>query len=290
MIRVAHCVICNGAIAKVKRALVAPFLAARIWNRKPFCVELVRCKGCGFLFYNPRPDDEELQRLYSDYRKDEYLRMRHASEPWYTAQFNEDLASTASYEMRRAKVRSILEAHLGERRIRRILDHGGDRGDLVAGLLEGAEPFVYDISGVQAAAGVTPTTDPAGCAADLILNSNVLEHVGFPRLLVGEILKAAPKGGLVYLEVPSEAPLEVSRMVRRIAQIAVMSAAHPGLARHILRPASLYMMHEHINYYTEESLASLLRLSGARVIGAGVYASSGRYGKSDMAWCLGAKN
>jgi len=96
MIEVAHCVICNGAIAKVKRALVAPFLAARIWNRKPFCVELVRCKGCGFLFYNPRPDDEELQRLYSDYRKDEYLRMRHASEPWYTAQFNEDLASTAS--------------------------------------------------------------------------------------------------------------------------------------------------------------------------------------------------
>ncbi|MGB6973079.1 MAG: methyltransferase domain-containing protein [Terracidiphilus sp.] len=283
-----ECVICEAPLTVVKRALVAPFLAERIWNRKPFRVELVRCTGCGFLFYNPRPDDGELQRLYSDYRKEEYLRQRHASEPWYTAQFNEDLASPASYEVRRDKVRAILESYVSGRKIRRILDHGGDRGDLVAGLMEGAEPFVYDISGVKAAAGVTPIADPAACAADLIINSNVLEHVGFPRLLVSEILKAAPKDGLVYLEVPSEAPLAASRLARRMAQVGLMSVMHPGLARHVLRPASLYMMHEHINYYTEKSLVSLLTLSGASVIGSGLYASSGRAGKADMAWCLGA--
>lgn len=287
MISVSECVICNAPISAVKRALVAPFMSERIWNRKPFCVELVRCAGCGFLFYNPRPDDEEMKLLYRDYRKEEYLRMRHASEPWYTAQFNEDLASSSSYAVRRAKVRSILEAHLGERNIRRILDYGGDRGDLVAGLLGGAEPFVYDISGVQPAAGVKVVADPASCEADLFINSNVLEHVGFPRKLVGEIIKAAPEGGLIYLEVPSENPLAISRMLRRMTQIGVMSAAHPRLARHILRPASLYMMHEHINYYTEESLASLLRHSGAKVLGSGLYATDGRAGKADLAWCLG---
>jgi Methyltransferase domain len=287
MIRVTRCVICEGAIATVKRALVAPFLSKRIWGRDPFLVDLVRCVECSFLFYNPRLDDDELRRLYANYRKDEYLRVRHASEPWYTAQFNFDLASPGSYDMRRATLRPILEQHIGSRKIERILDYGGDRGDLVAGLIEGAEAFVYDISGVGAAEGVRPTTNPSECKADLIINSNVLEHVGFPRLLVAEMMKTAPAGSLIYLEVPSEVPWGLSRLVRRLGQTGIMSVFHPGLARHILRPASLYMMHEHINYYTEESLASLLRLSGARVTSSGLYAISGRYGECEMAWCLG---
>ncbi len=156
------------------------------------------------------------------------------------------------------------------------------------GLFDGAEAFVYDISGIAAAAGVSATNDPAGCKADLIINSNVLEHVGFPRLLVNEIFQAAPKGGLVYLEVPCELPFGVARISRRIAQIGVMAITRPTLARSVARPASLYMMHEHINYFTEQSLAALMRSCGGMVIAAGSYPSSGRAGKADMAWCLGS--
>ena len=65
MIEVSKCVICEGAIVQLKRALVAPFLAERIWNRTPFCVGLVQCESCGFMFYNPRLDDDELHRLYN---------------------------------------------------------------------------------------------------------------------------------------------------------------------------------------------------------------------------------
>ncbi|HEU5457248.1 MAG TPA: hypothetical protein VFU68_01390, partial [Terracidiphilus sp.] len=60
MTPVTACVICEAPLRRVKRALVAPFLAERVWNRRPFYVDLVRCRGCGFLFYNPRPDNEEL--------------------------------------------------------------------------------------------------------------------------------------------------------------------------------------------------------------------------------------
>jgi hypothetical protein len=156
----------------------------------------VQCAACGFLFYDPRLDDTDLRRLYSDYRLEEYQKLRHASEPWYTARFNEDLASTSSYETRRARLAPILKEHVGNRQIKRILDYGGDRGDLVVGLLDGAETFVYDISGIPAANGVTAVTDPTACNADLIINSNVLEHVGFPRPLVSEILQASPKAAL----------------------------------------------------------------------------------------------
>jgi hypothetical protein len=88
IIEASNCVICDGAIRRLKRALVAPFLAKRIWNRTPFCVDLVRCESCGFMFYNPRLDDDDLRRLYLNYRSEEYQQMRHASEPWYTTKFN----------------------------------------------------------------------------------------------------------------------------------------------------------------------------------------------------------
>jgi hypothetical protein len=99
MIEVSQCVICDGDIRRLKRALVAPFLAKRIWDRAPFCVGLVRCNTSGFMFYNPRLEDADLRRLYADHRSEEYQQMRHASEPWYTTKFNSDLASPNSYEI-----------------------------------------------------------------------------------------------------------------------------------------------------------------------------------------------
>ncbi len=263
MIEVSICVICDGPISPLKKALVAPFLAERIWQRKPFCVELVKCQSCGFIFYNPRLDDADLQKLYKNYRSDEYLRMRHSTEPWYTQSFNADLASPEHYKTRRAKLIPILKEHLG-RKINRILDHGGDHGDLVVGLVEGAKPYVYDISGVEPATGVTAVSDPVGCKADLIVNSNVLEHVGFPRAMVSEIFQAAPDNGLVFLEVPCEFPTGSARLLRRIAQIVIMTAYRPSLARHLLQPAALYMMHEHLNYYTEHCLTRLCTNAGAK--------------------------
>jgi hypothetical protein len=243
------------------------------------------------MFYNPRLDDADLRRLYENYRSEEYQQMRYAFEPWYTSKFNQGLASSSSYSSRRAMLSAILQHHIGERKIRRVLDYGGDRGDLVAGLFDEAEPFVYDISGVPAAPGVTATVNPAECKADLIINSNVLEHVGFPRLLVSEILKAAPVDGLVFLEVPCEFPFGLTRIFRRIAQIGVTALTRrPWLSRFLVTRASLYMMHEHINYFSERALTTLMRSCGGTVIAAGSYHSSGRGGKADMAWCLGFKH
>lgn len=289
MVAVSQCVICDGALRILKKALVAPFLAKRIWSRKPFCVSLVQCRSCGFIFYNPRLDNADLQKLYANYRSDEYRAMRHATEPWYTRKFNADLASSQSYVTRRARLAPILKEHLGDRKIARILDHGGDHGDLVVGLVEGAEAYVYDISGVDPAPGVIAVKDPQSCKADLIINSNVLEHIGFPRNLVEDIFRAAPEGGLVFLEVPCEFATGPSRILRRVAQILIMAGYRPSLAKHVLQPGAFYMMHEHINFYTEQSLVELVRQSGGKVRSSGSYAASGRAGRADMAWCLAEK-
>ena len=289
MIEVSNCVICEQPIKRLKKALVAPFVARRIWNREPFCVDLVECTNCGFMFYNPRLEDEELQREYAGWRSPDYLEMRHSFEPWYTAKFNQDLGSAELYESRQALLRPLLEKVTGGRKINRVLDYGGDHGDLIKGLFQNADLFLYDISGSTPLPGVTATKDPAGIKPDLIVNSNVLEHVGFPRVLVDQILAAAPDGGLMFVEVPCEIPLGLYRVSRRIAQVALMSVKRPALLRHILRPASLYMMHEHINYFTERSLVKLMQECGGNVIASGAYPYSGTAGTADMAWCLGQR-
>jgi len=287
MIDAHQCVICDGPIRQLRRALVAPFLARRIWDRSAFLVDLVRCTSCGFVFYNPRLDAAEEARLYANYHLDEYRRMRQSLEPWYTVKFNAQLIASGNYERRRRALAAILRRHLGDRVVRRVLDYGGDRGDLVCGLVDGAAAFVYDISGVAAADGVTATSDPASCQADLIVNSNVLEHVAFPRRLLDDILKAAPAGGLVFLEVPCESPFRLSRLARRIAQAGIVSVARPTLARSVLRPATLFMMHEHVNYFSSHSLGALMRSGGCAIVAAGTDAPEGSAKQGDMAWCLG---
>ena len=287
MTEVSTCVICDGEISRTHSATVAPFLATRIWDRKPFCVDLVKCKSCGFTFYNPRLDAAEEARLYDSYRSPEYQKMRQSSEPWYSARFNEDLASAESYEVRRRVLADLLRQHAGRRQISRVLDYGGDRGDLVCGLIDGAAAFVYDISGIPAAEGVTATTDPAACQPDLIVNSNVLEHVGFPRRLMNAMLQAAPSGSLIFVETPSESPLDPVRLFRRVAQLCIMALRQPALAPSVLRPSSLYMMHEHVNYFTRETLGGLMRVCGCTPIASGTYVLNGRAGKTTLAWCLG---
>lgn len=287
MIEVSKCVVCDGEICKLRTALVAPFLAKRIWNRRPFTVAVVRCQACGFMFYNPRLEDEEAKRLYANYRSHEYQQMRHASEPWYTVKFNAGLASPESYERRRKILLPILRSHIGKRSIKRVLDYGGDRGDLVADLIEGAEAFVYDISGIAAAEGVISTTNPNECSPDLIINSNVLEHVGFPHRFLEEIVKIAPPGSLIFVEVPSESPFGAARLARRIAQVGLMALTRPALARYVISRASLYMMHEHINYFTEQSLATLLHSAGYSVTATGNYAVDHGAGKAQFVWCMG---
>jgi hypothetical protein len=286
MIEASECVICAGSIRRLRGALVAPFLARRIWNRAPFSVDLVGCGACGFTFYNPRLDTAEEGRLYANYRADEYRRMRHASEPWYTSAFNEGLASAASYDLRRRILAPILRQHLGGHAIRRVLDYGGD---LVKGLIDGAEAFVYEISGIPPAEGVVPTADPAACRADLIINSNVLEHIGFPRRLVDEMLAAASAGGLVFLEVPCEFPFGPRRLIRRLAQIGIVALTRPALALSIARPSALYLMHEHVNYFSEQTLTVLLRGCGGEVVASGSYVLDGPAGKGPNVWCLGKR-
>jgi hypothetical protein len=289
MIEVSTCVICDQPIKRLKKALVAPFVAKRIWGMPPFRVDLVGCDSCGFRFYNPRLDDSELAREYHSFRLYDYFQMRNSFEPWFTEEFNRELGSPSSYQYRRKLLAPIFNEHLNGRSIRRVLDYGGDQGGLISGLFENAELFVYDLSGVQTLPGVKAVEKPAECRPDLIVNSNVLEHVGFPREMTLSMIQAAPVGGLVFIEVPCEEAFGFSRILRRIAQVIIMTVRTPKLSSSLLRPEAFYMMHEHINYFKPHCLNQLVQSCGARVVGSGTYPYSSKVGAAEMAWCLAEK-
>jgi hypothetical protein len=287
---VSSCVVCGGRISVRKKGSVAPFLARRIWNRPAFPIDLVRCEQCDFMFFNPRLDSGEEGRLYSQYRSEEYRRMRHSAEPWYTKRFNAALSKPEYMQARREKLSAVLTRHLAGGKISSVLDFGGDRGALVRGLIPGAKSYVYDISAVAPEPGVEPAGDLAACRArqfDLILNSNVLEHVGFPRVLLEQIGGVASARTLVFIEVPFESPFSRELVVRRMVQLAVLLAARPSIGWSLARPSGLCLMHEHINYFGAKSLAALMTSCGWNVIASDRYdCGGGPSGGDTMGWCL----
>ena len=290
MQRVDHCVLCGGELYTRQSGVVAPFLARRIWEGNAPEVELVECRSCSFLFFNPRLEPGEEQRLYAGYRREEYQRVRQACEPWYTSAFNAKLSNPQHLAARREKLGPILAAHVAGMKRPRILDFGGDRGQLIEGLVPDAEGYTYDISAVDPVPGIARCRDLEECRSrefDLIVCSNVLEHVGFPRSIVDQILQIAAPGTQIFIEVPFESPFGATLVVRRLIQFGLLALLRPSIAWSLARPGMLYVMHEHINYFNTESLQAMMTGSGGRVTGTGIYEIDGPMGKGTMGWCLG---
>lgn len=286
------CPCCNSGSLGSSHALVAPFIAHRIWRRQPFSVSLARCAECGFSFFNPRLEPAEEAKLYAGYRTQEYVAMRHAYEPWYTAGLNAKLTSPAFLAKRKAIMAEILRAYRANTQVRSILDYGGAHGEVVAGLIPGAIAYVYDVSGVQPVEGVKACTDVADCrqrAFDLIICSNVLEHVGRPGHLVDQMVEIAAPNTAIWIEIPFESPVGATLTLRRLVQEAILLLLRPRVGWSALKPGILRLMHEHVNFFTPEALRRLLAMRGCKVMACETYKLDSPLGPYRMLWALAQK-
>jgi Methyltransferase domain len=275
---------------KTIRGIVAPFLARRIWSREAFQVDLNCCNVCDFIFFNPRLDAEEEERLYQGYRDAEYLRARHAVEPWYTERFNSEFMQPDLLRRRKTALVEILGRRVSSNGSCRILDFGGSHGELVKDLLPNSTAYVYDISNVAPLDGVTPCSDLAECRShefDLIICSNVFEHVGSPRAIFEQIREIAASKTLLWIEVPLESPFNWNRRMRRLAQEAMLLALRPRVGLSTLKPGMLHWMHEHVNFFNTRSLQALLRNGGFEVLASDSYRLRSPLGSEEMVWAMG---
>ncbi len=106
------------------------------------------------------------------------------------------------------------------------------------------------------------------------------------------LVKCDIRGFMFYKPRPEERELpEYSnyRIAHRVAQMGIKVLARPSLAGHVVRPVSLYMMQEHVNYFTQHCLAKIVSVCGARVPGCGSYTLHARAGNENVGWCLGSE-
>jgi hypothetical protein len=110
--------------------------------------------------------------------------------------------------------------------------------------------------------------------------------------MVDEIDRIAAPDSLFFIEVPSESPFGFAGFVKRCAQELILLGARTDLAVSMLPFGFARQVHEHVNFFSLESLTKLMHVSGLEVLAKGLYRgatfSFGPYklAGGSMAWCL----
>jgi hypothetical protein len=180
-------------------------------------------------------------RLYRNYRGAEYTKLRDFYEPGYESR-NLELAQPLVYLR---ETEDFLRKFI--RRPQVILDWGGDTG-VNTPFKDVAEVNIYDISEKLDGEGASVSDKHRlrSKSFDLITCCNVLEHVPHPSNVLAEIKEFMAEATVLFVEVP----FETLRVQNTSADVLQMK-------RH---------WHEHINFYSEMALRSLMRHSSLQVL------------------------
>lgn len=199
-----HCRSCSSSTCIATPAIVSPFIIDRACNMKPatttslygtlpnqvnyFPCKSLTCTSCGFVGVNIVFDDEEMSRIYANYRDEKYNSLRRFYEPAY---------DQSVFEKRHEYVDTISTPFIrgGTTDIHTLIDFGGYDGLNTPHI--GNERYVYDVCDKESVVPKVDTLFPC----DLLTCMHVLEHVPNPNTILEE-LKGCAK--YYYFEVPRE--------------------------------------------------------------------------------------
>lgn len=200
-----HCISCGATDLDIVWGVTSIFFAKRALNKFPEVVGQVVCRHCETRKFEIDLTEAHLQNLYLDYRGIDYFRERHGSEPWYTRVVNDGLSDDSHFSLRRQQLSQILsDAGLPDN-FMSVLDHGGDRGQMLIDL-NSKQKAVYDISGVTPVAGVINVSDKEMKSGrwDVILSCHVLEHFIDPQNYLQTLISIGQVGTIYVFEIPHE--------------------------------------------------------------------------------------
>jgi Methyltransferase domain len=275
------CIACGCNELLKKWSVTSSFFAARALLRKPEIVPLLICRTCGTEYFDLLVTAEQLDRLYKDYRGEEYFKQRNGFEPWYTKDINGGLGGEQEMRKRRdALLRALAEAGI-ENDFGAVLDHGGDRGQMLVEL-KANRRAVYEISGVVSEPGIESIgeADMRAGKWNLILSCHVLEHLTFPAALVADLVSLGGAGTVYFIEVPQEcvpnSGFNGTAIQRRWLQWLVR---HPHLFKFfdflstgirarlgVVLPFLFVPLREHLTFFTIRGVQSMLSDHGLSVL------------------------
>jgi SAM-dependent methyltransferase len=236
------CLVCSGGAF---RTLATPgqWIGQDTFGDLVGRLGLVRCRGCGVVFVNPRPSDERLGAFYAG---DNYSCHETAS--------SSSSGAKAEYLLERIATRMPTTAR------RTLLDFGAGGGGFLlharAGgwQVQGFEPGRKGLVTCRAVGlDVTDSIDslPSGHFG-LITLHHVFEHLTDPIRTLRELRRMLAPEGILFIEVPN------SRSMRA-------TLALPAVSRYLNADERYRAFPIHLVYYCEETLRRLLRRADWRV-------------------------
>lgn len=269
------CLCCASRRLDSDRTLTSLFLSRTAWVGRPELTSIHRCLECDFRFYDRGLSDAEAAAFYAAYRTSDYLKNRHADEPFYTRKVHAGIEEFLHSPIRRQSLAQAL-ASGGVSDVDAVLDYGGSDGALISDLTA-SRKAVFDIGGSEPIAGIERATELRE-EWDLVICAQTLEHVTDPFATMQELLRLTRPGGAIYLEVPNEiwrrapSPRFLKNALLRVASksrwlLIAMDIYSTGfrIKTGVLPPLGFMPMREHLNYFTPQALAALARRAGGEV-------------------------
>jgi len=201
-----------------------------IWQG-PEAFESIRCNRCGFVCYTPRPSADELEATYM------YLEKQ---DPFNDGPYNPSPKTTQMDRQRSERVYKAIEPYLAGNA---VLDFGGANGVILTAFKKkGLQCHLADYSDRQLPGinKVANSLDDLQGNYDCILLNHVLEHVAEPGELLSGLNNHLNEKGLLYVEVPVEILAGVPRLEKDPVP--------------------------HVNFFTEGSLKTILRINGYKIL------------------------
>ena len=237
------------------------------------------------IFYSLRLSDEEVRRLYCQYRSETYFVARHKHEFWYTRGYHRRLGGEMEMGPRRRALHAAISRHRSINSVDTVLDYGGDGGQLLSDG-PGNRRAVFDLSGAPPLPGIERVTSEDALANrqfDLVVLANVLEHVAAPTAQLAKLRGLLAPGGVIFVAVPDErfplGDLPSGRwyrryldVIRRLTPLHIMLDFYATAVRVKMRripPLGFAKMHEHVNLFSPRALVTCLELAGFRVLECG---------------------
>ena len=259
---------------------------------------LLKCDDCGLTYFSASFSDGELTRMYFGYRDSEYQKRRARFEPWYSKKINDAIGHSADViKLRLEHLENLLSDALtrGPREISsptRVLDVGGDSGQFIPRIDSIIEKAVLEVSGVRPVEGAhvfTSWDEVDKFSPDMIMMCHILEHTENSRENVENASRALKPGGLLYIEIPLDGPINIGRIFStrlymkytkilcRIPPLFVAADLLSVLSRRFLGrpvPGSVIKQNEHINFFDGATIASVVETLGFELIHESVYKPS----------------
>ena len=221
-------------------------------------VEMQLCSRCFFIQTRTPFHDEDIMRLYLDYRSPSYNRERVLYEPSYASIAESVGQHGLEIQSRTAALKGFLNENLTINCASTILDYGGSDGKFIPDIP--GKKFVYEISDIDPIPDVTRIESESDLGQySLVLLAHVIEHVTHPLDLVRKVASHVEPGGYLYIETPQE-----------ITDDDRNRFLHGALPFDIA-------IHEHINSYCKPAVTGLLESAGLNIVAV-------QTGQVDVGW------